>query len=75
MNVNPYMLNYISVPEISFDKVIPEWPSAQRIEETAKALDEKVKKYMYTDAYAYHPQNMSRVHPHRLGKNVDFIVA
>jgi len=68
------MLNYISIPEIAFDKVIPEWPSAQRIEETAKAIDKKVQKYKYTDAYTYHPHNMNKVYPHRVGKNVDMVI-
>ena len=56
------------------DKIVPEWPSAQRVEETAKAIDEKVQKYKYTDAYAYHPQNMNKGYPHRIGENVDMVI-
>ena len=39
-----------------------------------KAIDEKVQKYKYTDAYAYHPQNMNKGYPHRIGENVDMVI-
>ena len=74
MNVNFGILDYMPLPQMPFDKVVPEWPSAQRVEETAKAIDEKVQKYKYTDAYAYHPQNMNKGYPHRIGKNVDMVI-
>ncbi len=74
MNVNLGLLDYMPLPQMAFDKVVPEWPSAQRVEETAKAIDEKVQKYKYTDAYAYHPQNMNKVYPHRIGENVDMVI-
>ena len=47
MNVNFGILDYMPLPQMPFDKVVPEWPSAQRVEETAKAIDEKVQKYKY----------------------------
>tara|TARA_R100000322_G_scaffold159586_1_gene120627 strand:- start:195 stop:464 length:270 start_codon:yes stop_codon:yes gene_type:complete len=74
MNVNLGLLDYMPLPQMAFDKVVPEWPSAQRVEETAKAIDEKVQKYKYTDAYAYHPQNMNKGYPHRIGENVDMVI-
>ena len=62
MNIDP-----IAVPiPIPQDRVIPDWPQkkAQRVEETAKAIDKKVDRYKYDSEYQHHPQ-------HR----VDFIVA
>jgi len=62
MNIDP-----IAVPiPIPQDRVIPDWPQkkAQRVEETAKAIDKKVDRYKYDSEYQHHPQ-------HR----VDFIIA
>ena len=62
MNIDP-----IAVPiPIPQDRVIPDWPQkkAQRVEETAKAIDKKVDRYKYDSEYQHNPQ-------HR----VDFIVA
>jgi len=46
-----------------------------KVEATEKAIDKKVEKYKYTDAYIYHPHNMNKVYPQRQGENVDFVVA
>ena len=62
MNIDP-----IAVPiPIPQDRVIPAWPQkkAQRVEETAKAIDKKGDRYKYDSEYQHDPQ-------HR----VDFIVA
>ena len=74
MNVNLGLLDYMPLPQMAFDKVAPDLPSTQRVEETAKAIDKKVQKYKYTDAYTYHPHNMNKVYPHRVGKNVDMVI-
>ena len=69
------LISYFPLPQMPFDKVVPEWPSVQRVEETAKVIDKNVEKYKYTDAYAYHPHNMNKQYPQRQGENVDFVVA
>jgi hypothetical protein len=46
-----------------------------KVEATEKAIDKKVEKYKYTDAYIYHPQNMNKVYPQRQGEHVNFIIA
>ncbi len=73
MNISLGLLDYLPLPQMSFDKVKTD--QTQRVEESAKTLDKKVEKYKYTDAYTYHPHNMNKLYPQRQGKNVDFVVA
>ena len=75
MSVSLGLFDYIPLPLQPFDKGLVNY-SVKKVEETAKAIDQKVEKYKYTDAYTYHPQNMGKVYPQqRQGENVDFVVA
>jgi hypothetical protein len=74
MNVSLGLLDYLPLPKMPFDKVEPVQSASDRVEQSAKALDKRVEKYKYTDAYTYHPHNFNKVKPHRIGETVDFIV-
>ena len=72
MNVNFGTLDYMPLPQMPFDKVVPEWPSAQRVEETAKAIDKRANEFNNESVYAYHPHNQNKIPQ---GQIVDFIIA
>ena len=76
MNVSLGLLDYLPLPQMPFDKVSEQYEATRKIEETSKAVNKKVDKYKYTDAYTYHPHNQNKVYPQqRQGENVDFVVA
>jgi hypothetical protein len=75
MDVNLGLLGYLPLPQMPFDKVPQQNEATRRVEESAKAIDKKVEKYKYTDAYTYHPHNMNKIYPQRQGEHVDFVVA
>lgn len=75
MDVNLGLLGYFPLPQMPFDKVPQQNEATRRVEESARAIDKKVEKYKYTDAYMYHPHNMNKIYPQRQGEHVDFVVA
>lgn len=75
MDVNLGLLGYFPLPQMPFDKVPQQNEATRRVEESARAIDKKVEKYKYTDAYTYHPHNMNKIYPQRQGEHVDFVVA
>ena len=75
MSVSLGLLDYMPLPLQPFDKGLVDY-SVKKVEETAKAIDQKVQKYKYTDAYAYHPHNIGKVYQQqKLVETVYFVVA
>ena len=50
MSVSLGLLDYMPLPLQPFDKGLVDY-SVKKVEETARAIDQKIEKYKYTDAY------------------------